>query len=189
MKPIIKTDTRILRPCEYKLLMQGSSKGKGRMGLDNKTNLNTLLFTGLRYREAERLKEHPEWVDDSFIHLPAVAQKKKKRRMKERFIKLTPRAKDTLEQFFEAKALPSSWGGWRENLVRWARAAGLDPEGLTCKTTRKTWESWLVVYYPKRVHEILATMGHIELTAIQHYHGLAFSEVDKLEMKEFVEGW
>ena len=71
----------------------------------------------------------------------------------------------------------------------WARRGGLTEVGLSSKTLRKTWESWLMFYYPKRVMEIALSQGHNTVTSLQHYLGLAFTEIDRMEMKEFIDGW
>ena len=142
-KPILKGGVRILRPIEYEQLREGAKI------LDNQTRLDVLLLTGLRYVEAQRLRKNPDWLDTKFIHLPEYAQKKAKRKQKERWIKLSGNGITVLPYFFKTSPLPT-WGAWTENLERWAARTGLDPEGMSPKTTRKTWESWMVMSYPER---------------------------------------
>ncbi len=77
-QPIIKGSVRILRPSEYERVREGAEI------LDNQTWLDALLLTGLRYVEAERLQDHPDWIDGRFVHLPDYAQKKVKRKQSER---------------------------------------------------------------------------------------------------------
>lgn len=61
---------------------------------------------------------------------------------------------------------------------------------LICsKTTRKTMESWLTFYYPGRSLEIALSQGHTTVTSLRHYLNMPFTEVDRLQMKEYVEGW
>ena len=187
MIPIIKQGTRILRPTEYTKIVNEAQKGHG--GIDNKVNLNTLLFTGLRYVEALRLRDHPEWVSGGFIHLPDWADKKVMRRQRGREIKLTPRAVDTLEHYFTVRRLPGTWGGFTKNLARWAKNAGLDPKGMSVKTTRKTWESWLIKSYPTRVYEVMYSQGHSGRVSLEHYQGFAFDEHELIEMRQYIEGW
>jgi hypothetical protein len=69
------------------------------------------------------------------------------------------------------------------------KKAGLYPDYMSPKTTRKTWESWLVWYYPEKFATIFGSQGHNELTALRHYVNLPFNTRDKEEMKSFVEGW
>ena len=180
--PILKSGVRILRPREYETLRQGAKK------LENHVRLDTLLLTGLRYVEAQRLCKNPEWFDGRFIHLPEYAQKKAKRKQRERWVRLNPQGQQILPFFFKGPPLPS-WKAWTLNLERWAVRAGLDSSGLGPKTTRKTWESWLVTCYPDRVTEVFLSQGHTELTSLKHYLNLPFTEVDRLEMKKWVSGW
>lgn len=65
-KPILKGGVRVLRPAEYEQLRQGAGT------LDNQTRSDALLLTGLRYVEAERLQNNPDWVDGRFMHLPRI---------------------------------------------------------------------------------------------------------------------
>jgi len=71
-------------------------------------------------------------------------------------IKLSDKGRTIVRYFFKTKPLPS-WSGWSHNLERWAEYSKLDPVGLGPKTTRKTWESWLVSSYPERFPEIVVS--------------------------------
>jgi hypothetical protein len=186
-KPILKGGVRILRPSEYGRLRVATA-AKRRKRLDNATKLDALLLTGLRYVEAQRLQQHPEWFDGKFIHLPEFAQKKAKRKQRERWIRLSSMGIAILPYFFKVKPLPS-WKAWTLNLRRWAVYAGLDPAGLSPKTTRKTWESWLVASYPEHIAEVCLSQGHTQATSLQFYLNMPFTEVDKLEAKKWIEGW
>ena len=93
------------------------------------------------------------------------------------------------EYFTQLKRTLPSYQTWQENLQTWARRSGLDPVGLCAKTTRKTWESWLMFYYPERRFEIALSQGHTTVTSLRHYLNMAFTDYDKMCMKEFVEGW
>ena len=183
-RPILKGGVRILRPGEYESLREGAKT------LENQTRLDVLLLTGLRYVEAQRLQKNPDWLDTKFVHLPEYAQKKAKRKQKERWIKLSSKGVTVLPYFFKATSPPlPTYGAWTEDLERWAARSGLDPEGMSPKTTRKTWESWMVFSYPERVLEVFLSQGHSEMTSLTHYLNLPFTEVDKLQMKDWVTGW
>ena len=93
-KPIIKERVRILRPAEYNALREGARE------LDNKTNLDALTLTGLRYVEAQRFKENKDWFDGTFIHLPEAALLKAKRKQKERWVRVSPRGSSVLAVLF-----------------------------------------------------------------------------------------
>jgi len=180
--PIIKSHVRVLRPGEYEILRSGVPS------LENQTRLDVLLTTGLRYVEAQRLQENPDWFDRRFIHMPEWAQRKAKRKQRERWVKLSDRGKTVVPFFFKTRPLPD-WNVWTENLQRWAGRAHLDPRSLRVKTTRKTWESWLLAQHPERTMEIVLSMGHNEVTSIRHYAGLPFTKADKEGMLEWTSGW
>lgn len=190
LKPILKGGVRILRPREYEALRGAAARPvkRGERHLQNATLLDTLLLTGMRYVEAQRLQRHPEWFDGNFIHLPSEAQLKVKCKQRERWIRLSSMGKAVLPYFFKTRPLPS-WKAWTLNLERWAELAGLDPAGLSPKTTRKTWESWLVTCNPQHLALICLSQGHTEMTSLQHYLNMPFTEVDRLEMRKWVEGW
>src|SRR5882762_7957759 len=181
-KPILKSEVRILRPAEYEQLRNGAKS------LENQTRSDALLLSELRYIEAQRLQSNPDWVDGRFIHLPAFAQRKIRRKQKERWVRLSSKGVSLLPYFFKTKQLPT-WKAWSQNLDRWARNSALDPVGLGPKTLRKSWESWLVASYPERVLEVFLSQGHTQMTALSHYLGLPFMSTDKEGMKEWVSGW
>ena len=180
--PLCRNGVRILRPQEYKLL---SSNLKPH----HRIFFNTLLLTGMRYVEAQRFQDHPEWFDGEFIHLPKMAILKQKRKQMERSVRLNSLGKQIIPFFLELdKKLPTPQT-WGENLKRWAKQVGLDPTHLCAKSTRKTIESWLVSTYKDRVMEIALSQGHTTVTAMRHYLNLAFTHEDILQMKEYVQGW
>lgn len=183
MNPIIITGVRVLRPSECKDVIAVIPKRY------HSTMFKALLYSGGRYVEMQRLQRHPEWFDGNFVLLPEMAMRKAKRKQKERWIRLNPLGREIVSNFLELDRKLPTWNTWDRNLTRWAIKAGLDPDNFSVKTTRKTWESWLVFYYPERLTEILLSQGHNIVTSIRHYLGLPFTEQDKQEMKEFVEGW
>jgi len=133
------------------------------------------------------LRENKDWFDGTFIHLPEAAPLKAKRKQKERWVRVSPRGSSVLQYFFTSKALPS-YKTWTENLQRWAKRSGLDPIGLSPKTTRKTWESWLVSCYPERTAEIFVDQGHTTMTSLPHYLNMPFLQPDKEQMLEWTGG-
>jgi len=182
--PIIKRRVRILRPNEYKALLQCCTKPHHR------TMLQALLYTGMRYVELQRLQKYPNWFDTDFINLPKMADRKVMRKQPERTVRLNQTGKTIMEYFLRLREPLPAYQNWRDNMRRWGIRAKLDPTGLGVKTTRKTWESWLVFYYGQtRMTEIALSQGHDTLTSLNHYLNMPFTQVDRLEMQPLVEGW
>jgi len=182
MKPILRKGTRILRPDEYNILRKKIKKHQ-------KHRLDGLLLTGMRYIEAKRFQNNPDWLHhNGFIEMPPGASLKEEMQYKERTIRLSNLGEELVPLFLETKPLPSRQA-WRENLRRWADYADLDPAGLSAKTTRKTWESWLVHCFPDHLTHIFQSQGHTEKTAVEHYISLPFGSEDRKKMKKWVQGW
>lgn len=75
------------------------------------------------------------------------------------------------------------------DLKGWAAKGGLNKEGITARTLRKTYESWLIFSYPEHSTLIFLSQGHSQLTSLTHYINLPFLKEDKKDMKRWVEGW
>jgi len=143
----------------------------------------------MRYIEAQRFQNNPDWFDGDFINLPETAIFKERRTQLERSVRLNPLGKQIIPIFLDSKIKLPSRVSWRENLRRWAENVDLQPDHLCPKTTRKTWESWLMFYYPERITEITLSQGHTTVTSIRHYLNMPFTNGDKEGMKEYVTGW
>ena len=193
MNPILKNGTRILRPSEATKLISGIYN----MGTAKEQKLKyslvfeALLYTGMRYVEMQRFQRHPEWFDKEakYIFLPKMAQRKKKQIQKERNIRLNSRGVEKVALFLEFGKKVPTYDTWRENLQRWAIKGGLDPNGLTVRTTRKTIECWLIYYYPHETTKILLSMGHTGGTSLDYYLNMPFTENDKNDMEGYIDGW
>jgi len=187
LKPEIITvkNVRVLRPWETKKLIDAIPNKSQRLKFE------ALLYSGMRYIETNRLLEKPQMFEpgNNRIHLDSYAIRKKKIKIKERYVILSPVAKRVIESYIETNKPLPTYDVWRDNLKRWAKDAGIEPGRLGPKTTRKTWESWLVTYYPHFTNHIFLSQGHNALTALNHYVTLPFNETDKNQMKEFVYGW
>ena len=181
--PIIRQRTRILRPNEYEALLKGCAK------IEYKTMLQALLYTGMRYIEMKRFQQHPYWYDGDFIHLPREATLKKKRTQIERWVRLNNQGRMAIQYFIKNKKPLPTYISFNANLKCWAKRAGLNPIGMSVKTTRKTWESWLMFCYPQQIAMITLSQGHTALTSLQHYINMPFTESDRLEIQNYVQGW
>lgn len=176
---IIKGDTRILRPWEFRKLVDAIPKNY------HKDQLETLLYTGMRYHELQRLYNNPQWLVSNSIKMHSG---KPKSVYPERFIRLNPQGLRSVTYFLRGKKLPN-YSTWDENLKRWAKYADLDPTGISIKTTRKTWESWLVTSYPNQIEYIFLSQGHDSTTALKFYLMIPFYPQDKQDMKFYTDGW
>lgn len=181
-QPILKSGVRILRAEEFEELRAGGMTDGERVHMD------VLLYTGMRYVEAIRLRDSPQWFDPKgFVFLPKEAILKSKRHQLERWVKLNERGRGILPLFLQGRNLPS-WQVWADRLRRAAERRNMDPAGLGPKTMRKTWESWLVASYPNRLTEILLSQGHTAITSVGHYLNMPFLQEDKERIRPYVEG-
>jgi len=185
--PLYKNKTRIFRPNETRQIIENIPK------VEHKTMFKALLFSGMRHIEMQRFQKHPEWFNGTNIYLPVLAQKKKKRKQKDRTVHLSAAGKEVIYAFINLKKRLPNYSAWDENLKRWGKKAGVEVDVsqgiISAKSTRKTYESYLVSYFPHLTMQIAMSQGHTSITAMQHYLNTGFDERDKLEMKDFVEGW
>ena len=178
-------NVRILRPWEAKKLIDSIPKKSQRLIFE------ALLYSGMRYIEAQRLLEKRSMFEpnNKRIHLDNYAIRKAKIKMKERYVVLSPVGVRVIESFIDSIDKLTDYKTWTENLIRWANFAGISPNRIGSKTTRKTWESWLMTYYPHLTNHIFLSQGHNDMVALKHYVTIPFNDDDKNQMKEFVYGW
>jgi hypothetical protein len=178
---IFKNGVRILRPCEFKLINDKIPKQ------EQKDKFEALLYTGCRYTELIWLYKHPDAFQDSnTILMPSM---KPEARHKERYIRLNNNGKRAVSYFLRSKHNLPAHTGWDENLKRWCARASVDPTGVCCKTTRRTFESWLATMYPNNLQQIFLSQGHTERISMEFYMMLPFDDQDKKDIAFFVEGW
>lgn len=174
---------RIFRPREFDLFIRGCKR------VDYQTILEALLFTGCRYVELQRVQKNPDWFDGEFLHLPFDAVRKDKRTQYERWVRLNQQGRTTIKYFLRIKKPMPTYQSWSMNMKRWARNVGMEQQWLSSKCTRKTWESWLIFYFPQQLPSIALSQGHTQLTSLRYYANLPFSDDDRNLMKKYVEGW
>ena len=148
---ILKGKTRIFRPAEIKKLIDAIPKN------EYKDKFEALLYSGARYSEIRWLYEHPKAFISNNLRIPSF---KKKARHSERYIRLNHLGQRSINYFLRAKRNLPCHEVWLENLHRWVKKAGLDTKGISIKSTRKTWESWLVTQYPQQLEYIFLSQGH-----------------------------
>jgi len=174
---------RILRPWELKKLLKAIPRKT------SKTQFEFLLYTGMRYVEAKEIIKRRDLFDGNNIHLTPAFIRKPKCKIKDRYVKLSPVGVKVAENYFDNNKLLPHHNTWRENLERWALLAKIDPSYMSTKTTRKTWESYLIFTYPHLRDAIFVSQGHTELVALRNYVNLPFTQQDKDDMRKFVAGW
>lgn len=177
-------DVRILTPKEYESLKSVIPTDR------HKTCFDILLITEMRYEEFLRLYDHKEWYNEkrNIIHLPEEAQLKHKRKQIERTIHPLPYGFNYLMKAFWNGRKPPLEATWNQNIQRWAKIAGLNPYGMSVKTTRKTLESWQIAAgIPEST--VCLRAGHDSVTSMQHYQGLAFSDDERRDIKKQLTEW
>ena len=178
-------NTRVWYPWELKKLVQAIPK------MELRINFEAGLYSGARYIELKRLLEKPEMymASKGKIHFDSFAIRKTKIRIKERWVTLNPIGRRVIEAFIAQDRDLPAYVTWSENLARWSGMAGLKPDRVSAKSTRKTWECYLMTKYPSFANHIFLSQGHSDLVALRHYVNLPFDENDKKMMDEFTYGW
>lgn len=174
-----KVKTRILRPSELNLMRK-------QMKIEDRTQFDMILLLGARYEECRRIQKNPKWYDGNFVH---VQEHKVKRVTSQRFIRLSSKGKNTIDYFFSTKKHLPTFQTYNDKLKRWAELAGIDPEAISVRSLRKTYESWLVISYPHASAIIYGSQGHNEITSLKHYTNMPFTADEVKEMKEWVDGY
>jgi len=177
---IYKNKIRVLHPYEYKQLYNAIDKQ------DFKDKLDTMLLTGMRYAELRYLYKHKSNLKENKIY---VKSNKGKAEHAERYVRLNPMGVGAINHFLNSKKNLPNRVTMNENLKRWCLKAKLDNKGISTKTFRKTWESWLAVMYPNSFQHIFLSQGHTDYVSIQYYLMCPFNDKDKVDMKQYTDGW
>ena len=177
---IFKNGIRIYKPCEVKLLIDAIPK------VEHKDKFEALLYTGCRYTELQWLYKHPDAFNGNTILMPSM---KPEARHKERYIRLNNNGQRAVAYFLRSKRNLPAHTGWDTNLKRWCDLAGVDKEGVCCKSSRRTWESWLATMYPMNFKHIFLSQGHTDKVSLEYYMMLPFDVEDKNDMHKYTDGW
>ena len=185
--------SRVLTPGEADSIRRVISKPSNRALFD------LMLYTGLRLEEVRQLIEHPEIFDEE-RRLLVIKSGKAKASQKSRNVILSDKGVEAVRAFLQAPKMPASSSAWQTNLIRWSKIAGLShlPDrsgeggnvyGITVRTSRKSWESWLLTAYEGKAVKIALSQGHTESTALGHYLNLSFTDQEREAIVEEVRGW
>ena len=186
---ILKNGTRILTPSEVDSLFDSLCEER-KCKHKWYEIFNALLYTGMRYVELQRFHEHPEWFlkNRMVIHLPREATKKKKRVYLERYVYLSSQGMVHITNFLKyVDEIPSRTIA--NKILRSAGASSIGEKGLSAKTFRKTWESWLVASYPNAIPIIMMSQGHTDRVSIMHYLNIPFTREERREIEIRTAGW
>lgn len=184
MDSILVKKVRILTPDDYDKILAEIDKPYQRR------RFLVLFWSGMRYAEFERFHNNPEWYIQSrnTIHLPEYAQRKVKRKQRDRYIHPLPELLQEIIVQFHKDPKPPTIQGWNQALKRWSKNAGLNPYGMSAKTTRKSIESWMIAAgVPENI--VYLRQGHDRITSLQHYQGLPFTPTERAEIKRRLAGW
>lgn len=194
-EPILKQDTRVLYPSEYRAI-------RSNLSFRNQLRLDGLLFSGMRGVEFERFLEHPDWYKPSrrAIDLPKGSVLKRKAKQAERTVLLSNAGVQAIETLISYRRQnpddlqPISRQAWTETLslaagkaVKEGRLASI--EGVAPKMTRKTWASWLLATHSHREGSVSLSLGHDIRTMLRHYAGLGWPPQAIQEIKSYTAGW
>ncbi len=186
--------TLVLRPSEYFEI-------RSRCSRKYQVIFDCLLYTGMRYEELVRLRQHKEWVDfkDKRIYLPGgEGQKKVKRKAPSRVIRLSNQGVKALENLYDIE-LPSKavvdqyiyrhFGNIVPPQIIKIGEKEYVNHPFSMKSFRKTYESWLLYYYEGRENFVAQSQGHNLDIQFKDYFAGSLTEKDKIDMKPYVEGW
>lgn len=185
--------SRVLTPAEADAIRSVISKPS------SKALFDLMLYTGLRFSEVRQLAETPAIFDEERRRL-YIRSTKAKANGPKRDVVLGDRGRAAVRIFLDLGAkVPASVSAWQQNLIRWADLAGLAPlptattagnrTGITARTTRKTWESWLLAACPAEITRITLSQGHSETVALRHYLSAAWTEDEIEAIRLEVAGW
>jgi len=182
----------ILTPKEFEQLRKAVTRRKLRILLE------VALYTGMRYVELQRFSQNTHWFDEdrNCIVLPDWADRKTKRVSKGRYVHLSDAGLKVISHYIDhysddERPVFPSLPAWDGNLKKWAEKARIDTKDcvISAKTTRKTWECWLVISYPDRIPLICMNQGHTDMVAMRHYLNLGFTPEERREIKRHTSGW
>jgi len=166
---------------------------------------NVMLFTGMRFSEIKQLIEQPDRYrpDRKIIRIKSTKAAAKR---KERTIYLNALGARAVEEFLQDPYLVTL-STWKRDMQQWATRAGLaqlaqyeqtrmyagsekmikyNPCGINVKSTRKTWEAWLIAVYSDKLEMVQAVQGHSDTTELEHYMTIGFTRDEQKQIKEIV---
>lgn len=185
--------SRVLTPDEATLIRSVIQKPSSRALFD------LLLYTGLRFAEARQLADNPVIFDEGRGTL-SIRSQKVKAKQNGRNVILGDKGIAAVREFLKLGGkVPATTSTFQNNLIAWCKAAGItslatppatgNQYGITVRTTRKTWESWLLAACPEQIVRITLSQGHSETVALHHYLNVSFTTEERQAIVQEVIGW
>lgn len=186
-KPIIKQDTRIMRPWEWYLIRDQLKPGTAMY-------CDVSLNTEMRSTELACFLKNEKWFREGgkAIDLPKEAILKVKTTLEERTVLLSDNGVTAVKAIFSASSKArreTDRSNLRKELIAAASGAKISTEGIKPKMFRKTMISWLEATFPEKDRYILMSAGHGEDVQQRHYLAAGFERGDTEEMRKFLKGW
>lgn len=193
--PLFVEGSRILTPDEVTAIRSVIYKRAPRAMFD------LLLYTGIRLYEVRQLADNPAIFDEERKQLSITGTiRKPESTAQVREVRVGDRGCASVRTFLDLGAkVPGNEATWHMNLSRWSKAAGLvplatattgsNPAGITTRTCRRTWESWLNAAFPAEVARIALSQGRFRTAAIRRYGSIPWTDDEMEAIRREVEGW
>lgn len=156
--------------------------------MDTKRICTSLLVTGMKYAELQRLRENHDWLGGKFIYLSRGSMLKVNEKQRERALMLSDMGKTILRDLFQVPDPMPERPTFYMKLRRLSRRTPDDPS-INNKTFGKTRESWLLFYFSDKTLQIALSQGHTITISHEHDPSIPFEEDDRKDMRKWAEGW
>ncbi|MEM0133855.1 MAG: hypothetical protein QXU18_01310 [Thermoplasmatales archaeon] len=131
----------------------------------------------MRYAELQRFRENLDWLGGIFVYLPRGSMLKVKAKQRKRAIRLSGMGKTLVPDLFQSSYPLPDLPALDMKLRRLSKKI-LEGSPINNKTFRKTWESWLVFYYPDKALQTALSQRHTTTTQYEHHLNMPFEEED-----------
>lgn len=185
--PIIKHDTRILRPWEWYLIRDNLKPGPQLI-------CDVSLNTQMRSTELWCFLRNQKWFRESgkAIDLPKEAILKYRVTLDERTVLLSDKGVEFVHAIFDCSARVREEidrSNLRKDLIKAAEEAKISTKGICPKMFRKTIISWLTATFPEKEPYILMSAGHGKDVQQRHYLAAGFERGSIEEIRKYLKGW
>lgn len=190
---LVCNGSRVLTPAEAGAIRERIEKPGTRALYD------LLLYSGMRLSEVHQLRDNPALYDRERGTITIRRIRKVKATQDPRNVYLSHKGRQAAEAYLLNPSIPASAPAWQMSLIRWSLQARLahlpgyeadtNPTGITVRTTRKTWESWLLAVHPDKLPYIVLSQGYNEMVSVRPYLTIAFTPEERDAIKAEVNGW